>query len=106
MVKFSDKAWRSQDVKVAFENEAERLFAPWTVGRQPGWTCDTRTKNLVVLGLWLREELTAMGLSEADRKAQEWFFDRKARAEDDLFALAALTLNNAHEGKIDTYAGR
>ena len=47
-----------------------------------------------------------MGLSEADRKAQEWYFDRKSLAEDDLFALAALTLNNALEGKIDGYAGR
>jgi hypothetical protein len=106
MAKFSDKSWRSEDVEVSASGEAERLFAPWTVGRQPGWTCDPRTKNLVVLGLWLREELTAMGLSEADRKAQEWYFDRKSRAEDDLFALAALTLNNALEGKIDGYAGR
>jgi hypothetical protein len=106
MVKFSDNRWRGQDVEVSVEGEATRLFAPWTVGRQEGWTCDPRTKNLVVIGLWLREELTAMGLSEADRKAQEWYFDRKARAEDDLFALAALTLNNALEGKIDGYAGR
>ena len=98
--------WTKEAVAYVSGLEAERLFAPWTVGRQPGWTCDPRTKNLVVLGLWLREELTAMGLSEADRKAQEWYFDCKSLAEDDLFALAALTLNNALEGKIDGYAGR
>jgi hypothetical protein len=99
--------WTVEKIKAKVSEEvSERLFAPWTVNRQPGWTPDTRTKTLIVLGLWLREELTAMGLSEKDRKAQEWFFDRKSRAEDDLYALAALTLNDAHEGRIDDYAGR
>jgi hypothetical protein len=70
------------------------------VGRPQGWTPDERTKELVTLGLWLREELTRLGLSEDDRKTQESYFHRHSRSDENLFELAAQVMNDARVGNI------
>jgi hypothetical protein len=81
-------------------------IARLAVGQSPTWICDQRTADLFCLSQWLIEELTAIGLSDDDRKAQQRFFNRKSRATDDLYQLAAQTINDALRGNIDTYRGR
>lgn len=89
-----------EDVHAAVQADAERLFAPWCIGRPDTWKPDGRTKDTVTVGLWLREELTRMGLSEVDRKTQESVYHRFGRSDGDLFELAADVLNDALEGRI------
>jgi len=81
--------------------DQERLFASWAVGRPVGWVCDQRTKDLVCLSLWLREEMTRLGLDELGRKTQEGVFHRYSRSDLDLFELAAGVMNDAVAGNID-----
>lgn len=92
--------YTGESVKRAFEPEANRLFAPWLVGRPEGYTPDPRTKELVGLSYWLREELGRLGLNEADRKTQEGRYHRESRSQDDLFAVVARVLNEAKNGVI------
>jgi hypothetical protein len=54
----------------------------------------------------LREQLTAHGVPDQDRRQTEWAFNRKSRAEDNLYALVSRLLTDALAGKIDTYRGR
>jgi len=79
----------------------EKLFASWSMGRPEGWTTDARTKATVCIAFWLRDELTKIGLSEADRKTQEAYFHRWSRSEGDLFALGAEVMNDARAGNIE-----
>lgn len=53
------------------------------------------------MSVWLREELTRIGLDELGRKTQENVFYRYARQDTDLFALAAEVMNDAVAGNID-----
>jgi len=93
--------YTADSVRASVSANEERLFAPWKIGRPEGWTTDARTKNVVCLGFWLREELTKMGLSDKDRITQEQFFHRWSRSDSDLFALVATILNDAAAGNIE-----
>ncbi len=95
-MKYSDDT-----VRTAVADQEERLFASWSSGRPQGWKCDDRTRNIVCVGLWLREELFRVALSDSDRKAQEAQFNRRSRSEMDVFAIAADILNETVEDKID-----
>lgn len=90
-----------ESVRAAFEPEADRLFAPWTEGRGATYTPDPRTKELVGLGFWIREELSRLGFTERERRTQEARYNRESRSHDDLFACAARVLNEAKNGVID-----
>jgi hypothetical protein len=79
----------------------ERLFASYAVGRSPNWVCDVRTRDVVCLSVWLREELTSIGLDELGRKTLEGEFNRYSRSDDDLFELAADIMNKALSNDID-----
>lgn len=88
-------------VREAVEKERDRLFAPYTVGRGPNWACDLRTKDLVAIGNWLAEELVRLGCNDDDRRTQQWFYNRWSRSDDDLWDLAARTLNTVLDGKVE-----
>lgn len=80
---------------------ADRLFAPWAVGRPENWIPDPRTKDLICIGYWINEELIEIGVNEIDRRTQNSFYNRWSRSEEDLFELAAKTLNMALDGQIE-----
>ncbi len=80
---------------------SDRLFAPWCIGRPDNWIPDSRLKETVVLGLWLREELVRIGLSDDDRKIQEGIFHRYSRSEDDLLSIAVQVMNDSISGNIN-----
>ena len=81
-------------------------YSKLAVGQSPTWVPDQRTLQLFSISQWLIEELNILGCSEDDRHRQMWFWSRKSRAEEDLYTLAALTLNNLIEGKVDNYHGK
>ena len=88
-------------VREALEPHRERLFASYSANRPPGWSTDLRTKDMVCLGHWLTEELQRLEVSEVDRRTQQAFFNRWCRSDEDLFDLAARTLNAVLDGEVE-----
>lgn len=97
----SAERYTAESVRAAIEPHRERLFAPYAVGRQEGWACDLRTKDLVCLGNWLQEELVRLGCNDDDRRTQWQFYHRWSRSDWDLFELTAETLNAVLDGKVE-----
>lgn len=89
------------EIRRLVELDRERLFASYAVGRHPNWTYDVRTRDTVCLSLWLREELTRIGIDDLGRKTLEGEFNRYSRSDDDLFELAAGIMNKALADDID-----
>ena|ERR1700722_2830491 len=87
-------------------NYKDIWYSKLTGGRPIHWSCDQRTVETFLLSQWLLHMLKLNGASEDDRHRQLWFWNRKSRAEDDLFAIAALTINNFLDGNIDHYTGK
>ena len=91
--------YTGEDIHLLIEPHRERLFASYAAGRLPTWSCDQRTKDIICLSLWLREELAY--LDELGRKTLEGEFNRYSRSDLDLFDLAANILNKAKGDDID-----
>lgn len=77
------------------------MFAPYAVGRAENWACDIRTKDLVCIGNWLAAELVSLGISDVDRRTQEWRYNRESRSDPDLFEVAAQIMNDTVDGKVE-----
>ena len=93
-------------VQEAFQANYQTYYIKLATGQSPTWKCDERTLQLYGLFQYLMEQLVMLETSDEDRHHQQWFFNRKSRAEEDLFSLVALTLNNYLDGKTDQYKGR
>jgi hypothetical protein len=87
-------------IKEDIESRRVELFASYAVGRADTWVCDSRTKDLICIANWLLLELTKIGISEVDRRTQQWKFNRESRADLDLFVCAADIMNEALDGKV------
>ena len=96
----STTPYTPESVQQAVEQDRDRLFAPYLVGRGPNWSCDLRTKDLIALGNWLAEELVRLGCNEDDRRTQQAFYNRWSRSDHDLWDLGARTLNAVLEGQV------
>ena len=94
------KPYTATNVRQAVENNLDRLFAPWMVGRPDNYSPGPDTKLLVSLGYWLTEELTRIGANEADRRTQEWKYNRLSRTFD-IWETAAECLNDVLEGRVE-----
>ncbi len=88
-------------IQLAVESDRDRLFASWSVGRPEGWSCDPRTKDLICIGNWLTEELTRLCANEDDRRTQQAYYNRWSRSREDLWVLAAETLNMVLDGLVE-----
>ena len=88
-------------IKKQIEDDRERLFASYAVGRSEGWSVDQQTKDIICISVWMREELIKLEIDELGRKTQEAEFNRYSRSEHNLFELAAVVMNNALSGNID-----
>jgi hypothetical protein len=93
--------YTAEHIRQAVDADRERLFAPYAVGRPERWTPDQRTRDLICIGHWLREELQRLGVTEDDRRTQERYYNRWSRSMEDLFALAAETLNMVLDGQVE-----
>jgi len=93
--------YTAEEIRREVQREQERLFAPWTEGRPAGWKTDARTKDLVCIGNWLAEEMQRLGCNDDDRRTQQQFYNRWSRSDEDLWDLAARTLNIVLDGKVE-----
>lgn len=93
--------YTAASIQAHVDSNREALFAPYIIGRGENWSCDLRTKDLVCVGNWLAAELTAIGLSDVDRRTQEHRYNRESRADEDLFELAAQIMNDSLDGKVE-----
>ncbi len=91
--------YTAEQIRLAVEQDIERLFAPWMVGRQEGYTVDKATKNTIATGYWLNEQL-ALICTDVDRRTQGWKFNRLSRTYD-VFEVAAEVMNEALEGNVE-----
>ena len=98
--------YTTDSVRTSLAAKYDTYFAQLSVGQSSTWKCDQRTADLYCLGQWLIDELTLLGCPDEDRRKQQWHFNRKCRAEDDIFAVAAKSVNDFLEGNIDKYKGR
>ena|SRR5271166_5880234 len=96
----------TETVRTSLAPKWDGYYAKLAIGQSPTWICDERTKELFCLSQWIMEELMLRKCPDEDRIRQQRFFNRKARATEDLYELAATTLNGFLTGKIDDYRGR
>ncbi len=89
-------------IKDKYQTYLDRLM----VNQPATWKCDDRTESTFILTQWLIDEMTLLSDNDVDRRAMLWYFDRKTRAEDDLYALAAKVMNDFVAGRIDNYRGK
>lgn len=90
-------------VREAVRKDFDRLFESYSTGRPENWIVNQRTKDVISISVWLREELTRVGVDDLGRRTQEGFFNRYSRSDDDLFELAAQLMNDALAGNIDRF---
>lgn len=98
--------YTKESVQQAVAPKWDEYYAKLAVGQPPNWKCDQRTKENFCLSQWLMEELIAKGCPQEDRIFVQNYFNRKARAEGDLYELAARAMNTFVEGNIERYRGR
>lgn len=98
--------YTADSVRESLKPKWDTYFAKLAVGQSPTWKCDQRTAELFCLSQWIMDELTALKCPDADRIKQQRFFNRKCRALDDLYELAAVTINMFLTGNVDPYTGR
>lgn len=98
--------YTSESVHQSLDPKWDEYLTKLTVGQPPNWKCDQRTKENFCLSQWLMDELIAQGCPQEDRIFVQNYFNRKARAETDLYELAARAMNTFVEGNIERYRGR
>lgn len=98
--------YTSESVRESLAPKWDNYYAKLAIGQAPNWKCDQRTKENFCLSQWLMDELIAQGCPQEDRIFVQNYFNRKARAETDLYELAAKAMNTFLEGNIERYRGR
>lgn len=95
--------YMAYSIKEALAPKYAGYLAKLTVGRSPNWNCDQPTKDNFCISNWMIDELISLGAEETDRHDTQQFFNRKARAETDLYEVAAKAMNNFIDGNIERY---
>ena len=96
--------YTAETIRTSLDGEKYKTyFAKLTVGQSPRWKCDKKTADNFCLSQWLMEELIKIGSSDFDRIDVQNYFNRKARAEDDLYELAAKAMNSYLDGNIERF---
>lgn len=103
--------YTSDTIRKCLEFKKQKYLDKLYAERSPTWNCDQRTKDLFCLSQWLMEEIDYYfninsifaAPSNEDRSDTLDFFNRKSRAEEDLFELAALAMNNLLQNKIERF---
>lgn len=97
------KYYTSESIRAAIAPKYAEYFAKLAMGQPPRWVCDQKTKDNFCLSQWLMDELISLGSSDLDRVDVQNFFNRKARAENDLYELAAKAMNSFLDNNIERY---
>lgn len=99
-------SYTAEMVRVSLANSYDRYYAKLAVGQSPTWKCDQRTKDLFCLSNWLMDELITLSCPDEDRRFVQNYFNRKARADNDLYELAAVAVNSFLNNTIERYRGK
>lgn len=94
------------DVRLDETPLRSQLLESLRVGQPERWKPDVRTCDLWSLAKWLELKLTTESCPDDKRRSLLWFFNRKARAAEDLYGLAADCMNRFYTDTIETYRGR
>lgn len=78
-------------------------YAKLAVGQSENWKCDKRAADLFIIQNWLIDEFITNNVNNDDRLDSQYYFNRKARSEEDLFELAARTLNKCMNNDIERF---
>lgn len=98
-----NERYAADGIREKVSADFERLFSSYAVGRSPTWACDQRTKDTVTISVWMREELTRIGVDDLGRRTQENAFNRHSRSDTDVYELAAQLMNDALDDNIDRF---
>lgn len=98
--------YTAESVRQSIAPKWDAYFAKLAIGQPPNWKCDQRGKELFCIAQWLMDELIESKCPDEDRRDVQDFFNRKARAETDLYELAARAMNSMLEGKIERFRRR
>lgn len=99
-------SYTADSVKALLAPKYESYYAKLSLGQSPTWKCDKRSSDVFCLQQWIMEELILLKCPDEDRYFIQNFFNRKIRAEDDLYALAAKAINSFLTNTIERYRGR
>ena len=86
--------YTADSIRQALAPKYDTYYAKLAIGQAPNWKCDQQVKDNFVLSNWLMDELLALQAEQTDRIDSQHFFNRKARAEEDLYEVAARAMNN------------
>lgn len=98
--------YTAESIKTSLTQKWDTYYIKLSTGQSSNWKCDHRTAELFCLSQWLSDELTALTCPDEDRRMQLLFFNQKARAENDLYAIVALAINNYLNGKTNKFIGK
>jgi hypothetical protein len=104
--KVEKKLYTADSVREAVQPKWDGYFYKLALGQALSWKCDQRTAELFCLNQWIMEELITLECPHEARIAQQQFFNRKCRALNDLYELAAVTVNMFLTGNIDQSKNR
>lgn len=93
--------YTAETVKASLAPKWDAYYAKLAIGQPPNWNCNQHGKELFCLAQWLMDELITLNCPDEDRRDVQNYFNRKARAEDDLYEVAARAMNTFLEGKIE-----
>ncbi len=100
------KLYTAESVRESLAPKWDTYFAKLAVGQPPNWKCDQRAAELFCIAQWLMDELITSNCPDEDRRDVQDFFNRKSRAENDLYEVAARAMNSFVEGNIERYRRR
>ncbi len=94
-------------VRAEIEPHRERYIAKLAAGQPERWSPDQRTKDCWCLVQWLDERFAAdQNCPNEIRIRLGSYFNRKSRAADDLFDLAAKTIGHYEAGTVEPFPRR
>jgi hypothetical protein len=88
-------SWSADSVREAIEPLRPHYIEQLSQGQPEGWIPDRRTLDLWCIGQWMMMQLKELPQDERIRRL--WYFNRKCRAEHDLFAVAARAMNGEND---------
>lgn len=97
--------YTAESVRTSIAPSYDEYFAKLAVGQSPRWKCDQRTKDNFCLSQWMIDECNRIGCSAEDAHDLLRTFNRRARAEEDQYQVAANAMNSYLDNDIQRYEG-
>jgi hypothetical protein len=99
--KVEKNLYTADSVRESIKPDYDTYYAKLALGQNATWKCDQRTKDIFCLHQWIMNELMKLECPDEDRRFIQNYFNRKSRAEDDLYEVAARAMNTFLNGTIE-----